>query len=163
MVVVFRIYSLKGKCFFLFRVWLNKLLDLFLNKTCQLFHSLSVLIRNTLKLYLGTSTNSPYFTNFLLKYCAIMNLKYYIHIFCQTVEKYCQNNMITNQMFYHFSLYSNTVKIKYIALSMNWKSIQNNYFWWNVTQLSFFTDANSGIVTKIQLCISLPRHFNCTI
>lgn len=72
--VAFNMHSLEGKCFFLFRLWLDKLLEIFLNKTCQLFlYALNILIENTLKLHLGTSTSSPYFTNFLLKYYAIMN------------------------------------------------------------------------------------------
>ena len=62
--VAFRIHSPKENIFFV-QALVEQLLDTFLNKTCQLmFHSLSVLIRNTLKLYLGTSTNSPYLTNF---------------------------------------------------------------------------------------------------
>lgn len=57
-------------------------------QTCQLFfYSLNVLIGNALKLHLGTSTNLPHFTTFLLKYCAIINFKYYIHVLLD-----CRNN-----------------------------------------------------------------------
>lgn len=46
-------YIVQRKTFLFVQVLVEQLLDIFLNKTCQLFfHSLSVLIRNTLKLYL---------------------------------------------------------------------------------------------------------------
>lgn len=48
-------------------------LEIFLNKTCQLFfYSLDVLIGN-IKITVGTSENLSYITNSLLKYRAIMN------------------------------------------------------------------------------------------